>query len=597
MILNLLVLLLIVLLTLYLSAQGLLSATLALITATFASIFAMALFEPLQSLVGDYRPDYARGVTFLLLFFLCFSAIRISADFAVPKNIVLPPRIDRSCGGLVGFFAALVVIGTSVIGIEMLPLPTAILMYDRFPAKAESDTSATHDRMQVLRDENGKLADVPGIVAPQKAIRSPLFIAPDRFVLAIWDLASNRSLGGSIAFESRHPDLSVESYGYRNVVEYGAGRTLVPSLVHLTGAYRDKDSADLKRFNLADSGLQALVLRTEIDQGTDQPKVSADADSFFRITPTQIRLVTDKGRQYYPVGFLEEGVTFHHTSLASGHLVDDYPVPPKVVIDWVFPIAEDEKPQVLEVKQLARIEASDAPILANADKAAHFKPLAVGYPPMKRNKNPSVFTLTVEMVNPDKSRAPIAKADVFVLKNTVQKREIGAAIQRANDQLLDALNSWDDNKKGWGDQLNGKPGVPDKYTLKSRAGTARDEGMLKAADDHLQWSVLLPVLLTGELNPDGPRNLEAVNHYFDETLVPLLIRSSSSPLIKRGVTGPDGKFEVTLPKGVYAYVVRAKTGEFLGVWCKEMAAEPKANIDAKCDTNSTDFKIDLRINK
>lgn len=593
MILNLLVLLLIVLLTLYLSTQGLLSATLALITAAFASIFAMALFEPLQSLVGDFRPDYARGVTFLLLFFLCFSAIRISADFAVPKNIVLPPWIDRISGGLVGFFAAMVVVGTTVIGLEMLPLPTAILMYDRFPAKAERDTGATRDRMQALREEGGKLADVSGAVAAQSAV----WFAPDRFVLAIWNLASNRSLGGSIAFETRHPDLSVESYGYRNVVEYGAGRTLAPSLVHLTGAYRDKESADLKRFNLTDSGLQALVIRTEIDQGTEPPKVSADGDNFFRITPTQIRLVTDKGRQYYPIGYLEEGTTFHHTSLASGHLVDDYPTPPKVVIDWVFPIAADEKPQMLEVKQLTRIEASDTPILANADKAPHFKPLATGYPPMIRNKNPSVFTLTVETVNPDKSRTPIAKADVFVLKNTVQKREIAAAIRRANDQLLDAVNSWDDNKKGWGDQLNGKPGVPDKYTLKGRAGTVRDEGMLKAAEDHLQWSVLLPPLLTGELNPDGPRNLEAVNHYFDETLVPLLTASSSSPLIKRGVTGPDGKFEVTLPKGVYAYVVRAKTGEFLGVWCKEVTAEPKANIDAKCDTNSPDFKIDLRINK
>src|SRR5262245_58539845 len=113
MMLNILSILMIVLIMLYLSSQGFLSSILALVTSLFASVLAMALFEPLQGFVAGYRPDYARGVTMLLIFFLGMSGLRIAADMIVPKNIVLPSWLDRSLGGVTGFLTGLIVVGTT----------------------------------------------------------------------------------------------------------------------------------------------------------------------------------------------------------------------------------------------------------------------------------------------------------------------------------------------------------------------------------------------------------------------------------------------------------------------------------------------------
>src|SRR5690242_1543075 len=110
MIFNLLVFAVIMMLTLYLATQGMVSAFLALVTAIFSSLLAMALTEPLESAtIGKLSVEYQRGVTFLALFLLAFAITRIVADILVPKNIKVSVLINRIVGGLLGFFAALVV--------------------------------------------------------------------------------------------------------------------------------------------------------------------------------------------------------------------------------------------------------------------------------------------------------------------------------------------------------------------------------------------------------------------------------------------------------------------------------------------------------
>src|SRR5438270_145266 len=121
--LSFLVLVMIFLIAGYLATQGMLSSLLTLATAIFSSILAMALMESMQGLIGKYQPSYARGTTFLVLFFLIFSFTRVAADMAVPKNVKLSRLVNRLAGGVVGFFTALVVVGTLLLGIEMLPLP------------------------------------------------------------------------------------------------------------------------------------------------------------------------------------------------------------------------------------------------------------------------------------------------------------------------------------------------------------------------------------------------------------------------------------------------------------------------------------------
>src|SRR4051794_14881757 len=178
---NLLVFLAIVLLTLFMATQGMLSALLALITATFSSLLAMALTEPLEFLVGKISMEYQRGVTFLALFMLSFAITRIAADMLVPKNIKVPTLVNRALGGGIGFFTALIVVGTIVLGLEMLPLPTSLLGYDRFGGETN---------MQAV-DAEGKA--IPGALARSSGV----WLNPDRFTLALWSNASGGALGGS----------------------------------------------------------------------------------------------------------------------------------------------------------------------------------------------------------------------------------------------------------------------------------------------------------------------------------------------------------------------------------------------------------------
>src|SRR5271154_4434405 len=213
MIFNFVSLLLILLVAAYLGNQGVLSALLALITATFASILAAAYFEPLQGVLAGWRPDYARGLTFLLLFFLAFSGCRIAADMLILKNLRLPKIIDRAIGAVVGLFAGLVIIGSILVGIQMLPLGTNLLGYDRFGGA---------NGMQTYEDQgNGPVPTPNGLAAG-----SDIWLMPDNFTVGIWNLALGKALGGNQSFASVHPNFLVESYGYRQTVQAGVAAAL-----------------------------------------------------------------------------------------------------------------------------------------------------------------------------------------------------------------------------------------------------------------------------------------------------------------------------------------------------------------------------------
>src|SRR5262245_61505358 len=108
MILNLLVLVLIIAVTAYFVTQGLLSTTLTLVTAIFSAIIAIGLFEPLQGMLMGFRPQVARAGAFMAIYIVAFLICRLAMEIAVPKNIQLPKLVDSVGGGLVGFFAAMV---------------------------------------------------------------------------------------------------------------------------------------------------------------------------------------------------------------------------------------------------------------------------------------------------------------------------------------------------------------------------------------------------------------------------------------------------------------------------------------------------------
>ena len=232
MLLNLLAIVLVLLLAAYLANLGVLSCMMTLISAAFATILAGALFEPLQGILAGWRPDYARGFTFLILFTVVFALCRFASDFAVPKNIKLPQIINRTVGGALGLLASLIIIGSLLIAVQMLPFGTSIFGYDRFAG------------------ENGMQGDGPGMVAQG----SNIWLEPDRLTLALWEATSGKSMGGDHTFTSVHPDFLTESYGYRNSVQSGVTLTLPPDLFKVNAACVTSDANDFE-------GLYILQIR------------------------------------------------------------------------------------------------------------------------------------------------------------------------------------------------------------------------------------------------------------------------------------------------------------------------------------------------
>ncbi|HEY4329585.1 MAG TPA: CvpA family protein [Phycisphaerae bacterium] len=570
MVLNLSVLVMVLLITLYLANQGMLSSLLALATATFSSILAMALLEPLQSLIGSFKPDYTRGCTFLLVFLLAFSITRIAADMVVVKNIKLSTLINRIAGGTVGFFTALVVVGTLVLGLEMLPLPNSILGFDRFGAPSG---------MQGV-DTDGKA------VIGEMAHPDSVWLSPDRFVLAIWNGASGRSLGGARSWDSVHPDLSVESYGYRNIVPGGSQRTLSPDLFKVAETWASSDPSELKNFGIPVDGKRAVMVRVQIKQ-TEKNINSFDvADSRFRASATQIRLVTDKPHQYYPVGYLEDGRKFIPITLDAGRVVDDYQKEGQdsvVYEDWVFKIEEGEKPAHVEKKQLA-----GADLAAVKDKPT--PPLATAlYPAHAWLKD-----LCSVVVTFDPGKGTLKSATVYVLKPEALRGDVNSMLSSAFDKADRITNDMENSANGW--TKEGKPGVPSYNDVLQPFKYGR--GFKNDPDSTpVTWEQLLPLMLYGEAKNNADQNLTHMPQFMTDEVVPFWQGIKGDLIIGSSKADESGRAEVgkLLPgKVIVVYTLSTDHGFFAWVRQDELKAKTHLTVTASATgSQGMVFKVEV----
>jgi hypothetical protein len=558
MIFNLLVALFIVLITLYMASQGLLTALLALITATFSSILAMALTEPLESLVGKVSIEYQRGLTFLLLFLITFGVTRVVADLIVTRNIKLPLLVNRITGGLIGFFVGMVVVGTLVIGIEQMPLPSTLLGYDRFPGSTN---------MQGLE---------PGV--PTNA-QAGVWFAPDQFTIALWNGASGRGLGGNRPFSAVHPNLSVESYGYRRNNQFASKRTVPPEQFEVPAVWASADPKDLTPLGiqLEGGGKKAVIARTVVTQGEKLERSAADVDAkYFRITPSQVRLVTDKGKQYYPIGYLEFGTQFVKLDLETGQLVDDF-VRSKVAEDWVFQIGDDEKPVLIEMKQTARKELAEV-------KDKPLPPLAQGdYPQKPYQKERSSLAVNLSGVD------AVTDGKVYVLRGATIRKEVDSEVRSAQGKVEDILSSMENGTGGWSNTE--KPGLPSRSYFEEARRISINYIVNKDPKDSVQMDYALKVMLAGQFQSDAARSIPSLSSYVNGTLLPLFARvSTGNPIIAQGTLETGGKAQVTnIPKGKAVILTVARTEKAFYAWISDMEFS-KGDQTLTLNPNQTQIK-------
>lgn len=179
--LNLLSILMLVLITFFLALQGTFSAMIMLVLSVISAAVAFGFYEDLYTgLVAQWLPGEGEAVSLMALFLITLLVLRLAVDMAIKGNVVLPTRIDRTGGGVLGFVAGMMMTGVAMTGVQLLPFDHEVLGF----ARNES--------------VGGKLAT------------NGLFLGTDRFAVGFARILLDGSLSGKSVqegqFEEVHPD-------------------------------------------------------------------------------------------------------------------------------------------------------------------------------------------------------------------------------------------------------------------------------------------------------------------------------------------------------------------------------------------------------
>ena len=288
------------------AVQGLFSSLVMAICTVVVTALAFNFYEPLASLLYDRQPNHADAVALVALFFLPLLLVRILVDRFLPGNVVPGLWVDRIGGGLLGLVTALLIVGTLLIAVQMLPLPRSVVGYDPY-------------------DDDLRPASSLGLDAP-------------RFTLAVVKTLSVSGMRGRESFARAHDDLVLELWAARNCREYTeqeeedrlreSGRwrrtsekpdrrqvSRSPSWPDALQQVRLYDVGDqpyprsTKTFaikapaypgdeNSMPGNSQVLVVRATIGEK------ASDGDRWWRLMGTHFRLVAEDGASFYPVGYL-----------------------------------------------------------------------------------------------------------------------------------------------------------------------------------------------------------------------------------------------------------------------------------------------------
>jgi len=257
--------------------QGLFSALVMAVCTLVGTLIAFGYYESLAGTLYSNMPAHAEGIALLALLILPILALRLALDRFLPGNVVPGMWPDRIGGGLVGLFTALLLVGTLLIGIQMLPFDRSILGYDPY----DDD----------LQPASSMVIDAPG------------------FTLGLIKTVSAGSFSGDGLFARRHDNLILETWATRNRPE-GAWAGAPPEALKVLGLY---DVTDIKDDGGMLTGVPAYPTAPEATKGKSQVIVArvsvaaegvTDGDGWWRLMGTHFRLVAEGGESFYPVGYL-----------------------------------------------------------------------------------------------------------------------------------------------------------------------------------------------------------------------------------------------------------------------------------------------------
>lgn len=264
--------LMVILVAAFWAYQGLFSSLIMFFESVVAVMLAFGFYEDVHGLwAGSLDAGLGLPLAFMLLFCASLGIMRVLTDRLIPTGATFNLYVERAGGALCGFFTGLILIGSALVAIQMLPIGSAVLGFERLEMNKKTGLPE-HKSLSIFK--------------------------PDAFVVGLADMMADQGrFGGANAFAQAKPDMLLDLYSART-----EARMVLPADAIQAIAYWDFQKIDtvsqqapvgnlVREFSTQGPGdprNKFLVCRVRID-----PAKAADKDgiSEIRFRVPQFRLV------------------------------------------------------------------------------------------------------------------------------------------------------------------------------------------------------------------------------------------------------------------------------------------------------------------
>ena len=269
----------------YHTTQGLFSTLImALITALCAA-FAFNLYRPLAATMYPTHAPYAMALCLMALFAGSVIVLRVVVDIVLRPNVIFHEWVDRIGGGVLGFFVGMMIVGTAMVTLQLLPFGRSVLGYEPF--------DETLQRRQHLGP-----------------------FRPDEFALGMVSALSRGGPGGGGEFAADHGEFALRTFCYRNRAGHQVDTDCPADSVELVGAWQlppdhpwlapaeddeQETLADLTNPLLTDeqnAESRIVIVRVAVDAAL------AEKRRAWKLPATSFQLIYPDGRSFYPLAYL-----------------------------------------------------------------------------------------------------------------------------------------------------------------------------------------------------------------------------------------------------------------------------------------------------
>lgn len=266
---SIIIALLVLLIGMFYIYQGFFSALLMLIASIIACVVAVNYYEGLHEMWKDsIGPGIGYPLAFMAIFIPLLAVMRIGADQLIRGNVSLPKAIDRAGGAVCGLFSGLVLIGSVLFAVQMLPIGSDVFGFERFQPNEDGVN-----------------------------VRKNFYLKPDNFAVGMVEMLSSGAFAGENSFARAKPDVLADLYAARAVTQTG-DRQVVPDNALVVRSIRETNRIDqvthaasghnLKRDftpTTAAEGMKFLVCTVQLSNSAAREKSS---DIRFRLPAFRI---------------------------------------------------------------------------------------------------------------------------------------------------------------------------------------------------------------------------------------------------------------------------------------------------------------------